>query len=104
MIVRLSTEQCAPRTTPIFALRYQPLVVVLLAVAAGMVLDRYGQPQFLAAGIDSLGGSAWFGLWWLFVRGVPRGLVAGVAAAARNAGGLVAAWRRRRWSGRRGTI
>ncbi len=45
--------------------RYQPLVVVLLAVAAGMVLDRFGRPQFLVAGIDSLGGSAWFALWWL---------------------------------------
>ena len=45
--------------------RYQPLVVVLLAVAAGMVFDRYGRPQFLAAGIDSLGGSVWFALWWL---------------------------------------
>jgi competence protein ComEC len=45
---------------------YQPLVVVLLAVAAGMVLDRYGRPQFRAAGIQTLGASVWFFLWWSF--------------------------------------
>jgi competence protein ComEC len=44
--------------------RYQPLVLVLLAVAAGMVLDRFGLPQIV--------GGAWWCLcagclavWWL---------------------------------------
>ncbi|HEX4414886.1 MAG TPA: ComEC/Rec2 family competence protein [Lacipirellulaceae bacterium] len=44
---------------------YQPLVVALLAVAAGMLADRYLQPQFLDAGFAALGGSAWFVIWWL---------------------------------------
>jgi competence protein ComEC len=44
---------------------YQPLVVVLLAVAAGIVADRYLRPQFLVAGFEALGESAWFVTWWL---------------------------------------
>src|SRR6185436_8244894 len=44
--------------------RYQPLVAVTLAVATGIVWDRYG-PQHLFAGVvDSIGGSIWFVIWW----------------------------------------
>lgn len=44
---------------------YQPLVGVLLAVAVGMVCDRYLRPDFLTAGVEFVGGSAWVALWWL---------------------------------------
>lgn len=49
---------------PAFRPRYQPLVILLLAAAAGIIVDRYGRPQYLAAGVESLGGSAWFMVWW----------------------------------------
>lgn len=44
---------------------YQPLVVVLLAVAAGMIFDRYLRPSFLSVGVEALGGSAWIAIWWV---------------------------------------
>jgi competence protein ComEC len=44
--------------------RYQPLVVVTLAVATGIVWDRYGPQHVFAGAIDSIHGSLWFVLWW----------------------------------------
>ncbi|MFO0788303.1 MAG: ComEC/Rec2 family competence protein [Pirellulales bacterium] len=46
-----------------FRPRYQPLVAVLLAASAGIVIDRIGRPQFLSAAVEALGGSAWYLLW-----------------------------------------
>ncbi|MCI0491598.1 MAG: ComEC/Rec2 family competence protein [Planctomycetes bacterium] len=53
--------------------RYQPLVVVALAAAAGVVLDRYGQSPWGCAAVH--GFAAWWVLavcclvlWWLFWR------------------------------------
>jgi competence protein ComEC len=40
--------------------QYQPLVIVFAAVAAGIVIDRFGRP----AGFLATGGSAWFVTWW----------------------------------------
>jgi hypothetical protein len=42
----------APERSTTSRARYQPLVLVLLAVAAGMTLDRYGLSQILG------------GTWW----------------------------------------
>ncbi|MCI0333649.1 MAG: ComEC/Rec2 family competence protein, partial [Planctomycetes bacterium] len=63
--------------------RYQPLVTVVVAVAAGIVLDRYGRPDSFSAG-DGPPAISWFTVWcWL------------------SAGSLLTwwvAWRRRRSS------
>ena len=42
--------------------RNQPMVALTLAVAAGIVWDRYGPSQFFAG--DSVHGSFWFAAWW----------------------------------------
>src|SRR5689334_5481962 len=44
--------------------RYQPLVVLALAVATGIVWDRYGPQRIFRAAVDSNGGSLWFMIWW----------------------------------------
>ncbi|HEX3599625.1 MAG TPA: ComEC/Rec2 family competence protein [Lacipirellulaceae bacterium] len=44
--------------------RYQPLVPVLIAIAAGMVVDRYGSQHIPFAWVSGQH-SAWFVLWWL---------------------------------------
>src|SRR5258705_7159234 len=44
--------------------RYQPLVGVTLAVATGIVWDRYGPPHVIAGAVDSIRGSFWFVMWW----------------------------------------
>src|SRR3954447_18458876 len=44
--------------------RYQPLVVVTLAVGAGLVWDRYGPPFVFAGAFDAMHGSFWFVVWW----------------------------------------
>jgi competence protein ComEC len=41
--------------------RYQPLIIVVVSVAAGIVADRYAQK--LHAG-DALAGVSWFSFWW----------------------------------------
>src|SRR4051794_34881159 len=43
--------------------RYQPLVAVTLALATGIVWDRYGLSPISAA-VDSIHGSFWFIVWW----------------------------------------
>src|SRR6476659_590190 len=44
--------------------RYQPLVAVTLAVATGIVWDRYGPQHIFAGAVDSNRGSIWFVIWW----------------------------------------
>lgn len=44
--------------------RYQPLVIVLFAVVAGIVLDRYGGPAFFSRAIGAAPAGAWFAIWW----------------------------------------
>lgn len=44
--------------------RYQPMVVVTLAVATGIVWDRYGPSHIFAGADDSISGSFLFLLWW----------------------------------------
>lgn len=60
-----SSSECGPDNRS----RYQPLVVVLLAVAAGMMLDRYGRPHFIARALDASGGAAMFTLSWYVCAG-----------------------------------
>ena len=44
--------------------RYQPLVLVLAAVAAGVATNRFGPLPLAAWGLAALGGiAAWWGLW-----------------------------------------
>jgi len=63
-------ECSAPRAdalgnrAPIERARYQPFVILLLAVAAGISLDRYG-PSFASASTPTVsGGSLWLVAWW----------------------------------------
>src|SRR5262245_52982542 len=44
--------------------RYQPLVVLALAVATGIVWDRFGPQRVFPAIVDSSGGSLGFVIWW----------------------------------------
>jgi competence protein ComEC len=44
--------------------RYQPLVALTLAVATGIVWDRYGPPHIVAGAVESIRGSFWFVVWW----------------------------------------
>lgn len=44
--------------------RYQPMVAVTLAVAAGIIWDRYGPQRLIASGTDSVSGCLWFYVWW----------------------------------------
>jgi competence protein ComEC len=46
------------------ARRYQPMVAVTLAVAAGIVWDRYGPQRLVANAADSISGCFWFYVWW----------------------------------------
>ncbi len=48
--------------------RYQPLVVVVIAAAAGMVLDRYAPPAFVESATATPMPS-WFFAWWLLSSG-----------------------------------
>ena len=72
--------------------RYQPLVVVLTAVAAGIFLDRYGRlPLGVWWGIAGSAAAAWLVLW-------RRGKSALSAAALLLAAGATAAsWHHCRW-------
>ncbi len=49
--------------------RYQPLVTVVVAVAAGIILDRYGRSVSVAAAADAPAPFSWFALWWWFSAG-----------------------------------
>ncbi len=86
--------------------RYQPLVIVLLAVVAGIVLDRYGGPTFFSQADRAIPGGVWFAVWWYlalcllcawwFVWRQRRDAIAAwllVAAAALTG----AAWHDARW-------
>lgn len=42
---------------------YQPLVAVVVALAAGIVLDRYGRPELLSSWGDAA--PTWLAAWWL---------------------------------------
>ena len=56
--------------------RYQPLVAVTLAVATGVVWDRYGPQHVFAGAVNLIGGSLWFVIWWcacVGATGMPRG-------------------------------
>lgn len=44
--------------------RYQPLVLLLLALAAGIVFDRFGPPLLFGSALESIGGSFWIVAWW----------------------------------------
>src|SRR5215207_1557557 len=44
--------------------RYQPLVVLTLAVAAGMVWSRYVSRQIFSSVAASTLGAGWFLVWW----------------------------------------
>src|SRR5262245_40968163 len=44
--------------------RYQPLVIVLFAAVAGIVLDRYGGPTLFSRADVPVAGGTWFALWW----------------------------------------
>src|SRR6478752_1018274 len=44
---------------------YQPLVILVFAVAAGMLIDRYLRLSLFAIGIDALGGAKLLVTWWL---------------------------------------
>jgi competence protein ComEC len=44
--------------------RYQPLVAVTLAVATGIVWDRFGLSHAFADDVESIRGSFWFAVWW----------------------------------------
>jgi competence protein ComEC len=44
--------------------RYQPLVVLTLAVAAGMIWSRYASRLILSSLADSASDSSWFLVWW----------------------------------------
>src|SRR4051794_32392861 len=59
-------NQVEPSTTGVSALgarRYQPLVAVTLAVATGIICDRYGASPIFAR-VGSGRGSFWFVVWW----------------------------------------
>src|SRR3954449_2234962 len=57
--VRLSTSDVSALPSR----RYQPLIAVTLAVASGIVWDRFGASSIFAAA-DSIHGSFWFVVWW----------------------------------------
>jgi competence protein ComEC len=63
-----SNLEAAPRAADI---RYQPLVIVALALAAGIVCDRFALPVEFGHGFTSLWLVALFALaaWWWFCRG-----------------------------------
>jgi competence protein ComEC len=44
--------------------RYQPMVAVTLAVATGVVWDRYGPSHIFAGTDESIRRSLWFVVWW----------------------------------------
>ncbi len=81
-----------PGVTPPRQARYQPLVVVLAAVAAGIVADRYGPLPLAAWWLGALG--AWAAWWILWRCGRLRiAAVAVLLAAAATA----ASWHHARW-------
>jgi competence protein ComEC len=104
---RISTDSTPCGDSPVGSVApYQPLVIVLLALAAGMLVDRYLRPQFLIAGVDALGGSAWFvtwslacttclAIWWLAWRRQCDRTAAWILLMAAALGG--AAWHHRCW-------
>ncbi len=68
--------------------RYQPLVVLTLAVAAGMIWSRYVSRQIFPSVVASTLGAGWFLVWWCLCAAC---LVAWLLARRRRCDGH-AAW------------
>lgn len=90
----LSMLAPAPRTAPSLrpALHYQPLVVVLTAAVAGILLDRFWPMPLGAWSIASVGGlGLWLGLFW-WQRNMPANFALLLAVAA-----TAGAWHHCQW-------
>lgn len=86
--------------------RYQPLVLLLLALVAGIVFDRFGPLRLFGSAHESVGGSFWIvawwslsaaclAVWWLAWRKRRDALAAGLLLASASIMG--AAWHHWNW-------
>jgi competence protein ComEC len=82
-------QSAEPRLAP----RYQPLVIILTAVASGILVDRYVP---LAVGVWAILGMMAFATWW-FLRWMHCNRWAGAAVLCASAA-LAGAWHHCQWS------